>query len=160
MQIDRNELYRILSRRYVGTMADDIHEAIQYAVVVAYESSMAREPLQNVQAYVTTVAHRALARFAEARRKVVRSEVAADEQMADLERHDDRVDALVILGALPPSYAEVLRRHYLEGQTLEEIARGQGVTGQSIRKRHERALKLARRIFTEGARQVSPDEPR
>ncbi len=149
MQVDRNELYRLLTRRYVGTLADDVHEAIQYAVVVAYEASMAREPLQNVQAYVTTVAHRALARTATERRKVMSVKHLPEEQQGAPEAHDDRVDANVILGVLPPRYAEVLRRHYLEGLPLEDIARDEGVSGPSIRKRHERALKLARRLFAE-----------
>jgi RNA polymerase sigma factor (sigma-70 family) len=128
-------------------LADDVHEAIQYAVVVAYEASMAREPLLNVQAYVTTVAHRALARTALERRKMMTMETPPEEHEGTSEVHDDRVDAHAILGVLPPRYADVLRRHYLEGLPLEDIAREDGVSGPSVRKRHERAIKLARRLF-------------
>ena len=40
-----------------------------------------------------------------------------------------------------------MRMHYLEGYTLEEAATKIGVTPECLRKRHERALKWARKKF-------------
>jgi DNA-directed RNA polymerase specialized sigma24 family protein len=48
---------------------------------------------------------------------------------------------------MPENYAVVLRKHYMEGLPLEEIARQEGVSGECIRKRHERALRYARKLF-------------
>jgi DNA-directed RNA polymerase specialized sigma24 family protein len=58
------------------------------------------------------------------------------------------VDAQTVLKALPDHYASILRRHYLDGLTLEELANTEGVTPECMRKRHERAIKYARKIFS------------
>ncbi len=161
MTVDRNELYRYLTRKYRSASTDDVHDAVQYAVVVAYEASTLREPPQNVQAYITTVASRALARSYTKSRNIVRSEpqqgdvwdyaVGYGALKAERDVHDAAVDASSVLHALPATYAEVLRKHYLEGLSFEEIGRNEGVAGAAVRKRHERALKHARKMFAERA---------
>lgn len=157
MIVDRNELYRVLTRKYYGAMRDDVHEAVQHAVVATYEASVLREPPHNVQAYVTTVASRALARSRAYSRRFVHPERdtfdgwASFEGLASplvvVEQHDPTMDASIVIKAMPENYALVLRQHYIEGLPLEEIARQAGVSAECMRKRHERALKHARKLF-------------
>ncbi|MBL0321240.1 MAG: sigma-70 family RNA polymerase sigma factor [Ignavibacteria bacterium] len=155
--VDRSELYRHLTRRYAGALPDDVHEAVQYAVVVAYETSVMREPPYNLQAYVTTVANRVMSRHAANARRFVHPERDGtdgwspfedrDSPLVTTEDHETTVDAGRVIGAMPDTYAEVLRKHYMLGLPLEEIARQEGVSGECIRKRHERALRYARKLF-------------
>jgi len=158
VNVDRNELYRHLTRKYAGARHDDVHEAVQYAVVVAYEVSVLHEPPHNVQAYVTTVANRAMSRTVSNARRFVHPErdtfdgwaslENADSPLITVEQHETSVDAGRVIHAMPDSYADVLRKHYMEGLPMEEIAKQEGVSGECIRKRHERALKFARKLFT------------
>ena len=158
MYVDRNELYRVLTRKYHGMQRDDVHEAVQHAVVVAYEACIMREPPHNIQAYVTTVASRALARSKSYSRKFVHPERDTFDGWSLLEEdssilratedHATTVDAGRVISAMPEHYATVLRKHYIEGLPFEEIARQIGVTAECVRKRHERALKHARKLFT------------
>lgn len=157
MVVDRNELYRHLTRRYAGALPDDVHEAVQYAVVVAYETSVMREPPHNLQAYVTTVANRVMSKHAALAKRFVHPERDTfdgwssfeddDSPLVTKEDHETNVDAGRVIGAMPDTYAEVLRKHYMQGLSLEEIAKQEGVSSQCIRKRHERALKYARKLF-------------
>jgi RNA polymerase sigma factor (sigma-70 family) len=73
--------------------------------------------------------------------------VDVDRCADELRALDAKVDAASILTSLPSHYAEVLRMHYLEGLTLDETSRRLGCTAQSVRKRHERALRWARKRF-------------
>jgi RNA polymerase sigma factor (sigma-70 family) len=68
-------------------------------------------------------------------------------QVSKIENHESVIDVADILEQAPDTYAEVLRLHYLEGLPLEEAAEKLGVSGACLRKRHERALKWARKHF-------------
>ncbi|MCX6141048.1 MAG: sigma-70 family RNA polymerase sigma factor [Candidatus Kapabacteria bacterium] len=157
MNVDRNELYRHLTRKYTGMRHDDVHEAVQYAVVVAYETSVLREPPHNLQAYVTTVASRAMSRAITLSRRFVHPErdmydgwaslEDADSPLITVEAHETNVDAERVITSMPNTYASLLRKHYMEGLPLEQIAKQEGVSPECVRKRHERALKHARKLF-------------
>lgn len=157
MQVNRGELYRFLSRRYSAASSDDVDEAIQHAVTVTYEMSVLREAPNNAQAYVTTVASRALARTVSRTRSMVHPDRDEEHGWLPFEQtssplvvtpaHDDAVDASSVLARLPEQDAALLRRHYLEGMPFEEIAREWDLKPECVRKRHERALKRARSLF-------------
>jgi hypothetical protein len=166
MQVNRAELYRFLSRRYSAASSDDVDEAIQHAVTVTYEMSVLREAPNNAQAYVTTVATRALARSVARTRSMVHPDRDEEYGWMPYERtssplvvtpvHEDVVDASTVLSTLPEQDAALLRRHYLEGIPFEEIAREWDLKPECVRKRHERALKRARALFTTPRRSEVP----
>lgn len=166
MKVNRGELYRFLSRRYSAASPDDVDEAIQHAVTVTYEMSVLREAPNNAQAYVTTVATRALARTVSRTRSMVHPDRDVEygwmpyEHVASplvvVPSHDDAVDASTVLARLPELDAALLRRHYLEGIPFEEIARELELTPECVRKRHERALKRARSLFASPRRAEDP----
>lgn len=159
MHIDRSELYRYLTRRYSYVDAEEVNDAVQSAIVATWEVSVLREPPRNAQAYSTVVAHRTLLRYIEYRRRhirPVRDEETGWEALESLgaatspaSATESIVDAHAVLETIPTHYADVLRRHYLEGHTLEELAKADGITPECMRKRHERAIKCARKMFGE-----------
>ena len=157
MEVNRSELYRFLTRRYSAATPDDVDEAIQHAVTVTYEMSVMREAPNNAQAYVTTVAARALARTVTRTKSMVHPDrddeygwmpyERASSPLVVIPAHEDVVDASTVLAGLPEQDAALLRRHYLDGMPFEEIAREWDLKPECIRKRHERALKRARSLF-------------
>jgi RNA polymerase sigma factor (sigma-70 family) len=54
---------------------------------------------------------------------------------------------LTTLAHLKPSYAEILRKHDLEGHKLEDIARELGESYENIRARHARAFRRLRSLW-------------
>lgn len=157
MDIDRTELYRYLTRRYSYVDVEEVQDAVQSAIAATWEVSVLREPPRNAQAYSTVVAHRMLIRQIEYRRRHMRPSYSLPNGWDDLIELapppissrcvEAQVDAQTVLEALPCHYAEILRRHYLDGKTLDELARTDGVTPECMRKRHERAIKCARKMF-------------
>jgi RNA polymerase sigma factor (sigma-70 family) len=65
-------------------------------------------------------------------------------KFARQERKDRLKHALNIL---KPSYAEILRKHHLEGRTLEELAQELGLTYENIRQRHGRAFRKLKNLW-------------
>lgn len=157
MHINRSELYRLLTRRFVYVDSEDVVDAVQTAVATTWEVAILREPPRNPQAYSTVVAYRVMGRMIEHRRRFFRpyhdlrfgtqDNDGIDMALLTVEDNDVTVDAHAVLEALPANHADVLRRHYLEGKPLEELARTDGVTPECMRKRHERAIKCARKLF-------------
>lgn len=157
MDIDRSELYRYLTRRYSYVDVEEVRDAVQSAIAATWERSVLREPPQNLQAYSTVVAQRMLMRQIEYRRRHLNPSGILQNGWDDVgylghapvtsRSAEANVDAQTVLKALPDHYASVLRRHYLDGHTLEELAHSEGVTPECMRKRHERAIKCARKMF-------------
>lgn len=157
MEIDRSELYRYLTRRYSYVDVEEVRDAVQSAIAATWERSVLREPPQNVQAYSTVVAQRMLMRQIEYRRRHLNPTGILQNGWDDVgylgyssitsRDAEASVDAQTVLNALPDRYANILRRHYLDGHTLEELAHNEGVTPECMRKRHERAIKCARKMF-------------
>lgn len=161
METNNTHLYRMLSWRYAGSTIEDIEDAVAAANCALEESRfLAREPVRNPEAYRTCVAQRFLGRAMQRQRRMVFMDMHGDAGWENLStndvqplRSDDdrqaehRFDTERILDTLPHQYAQVLALHYLQGLTLEESAHHAGVTPACMRKRHERALKMARRLF-------------
>jgi len=151
-------LYRLLTRQFAGVDKEDVRDAIGAAQLVTCERAMmAREPVLNEEAFMTCVARRALNVSVKRKKRLQYPQDAGDEGWAIFEREylynepsetlDATVDSRRLLETLPHSYAEVLRLHYLEGITLDEASRRLGITAECMRKRHERALRMARRLL-------------
>ncbi len=151
-------LYRLLTRQFVGVDREDVRDAIGAAQLVTCERAMmAREPVLNEEAFMTCVARRALNVAVKRKKRHQFPQEGGDEGWAIFEREylyvepAEEIDAVVeshrLFEKLPTRYAEVLRLHYLEGITLDEASKRLGVTAECMRKRHERALRMARRMF-------------
>jgi len=154
-------LYRLLTRRFPTMHADDVVDAIYEAREAHLQQAMrVGRVVENVVAYTTVVAKRALSRTHRRKMLVLTEEYIGEGQLeacldkADADRFSEEVDALDasiecgrILERIPVNYAEVLRMHYLEGITLDETSKRLGCSPQCIRKRHERALRWARKRF-------------
>lgn len=65
--------------------------------------------------------------------------------------HDQRVASIldVCLSDLRPSHAAVIRRHYIDGRTLSDIAAQEGVTPQSVSNRHRLAIERLGEVMRE-----------
>ena len=109
---------------------------------------------------MTTVAKRSLSREIRRQRRMVRPdngehitwERVERERIEPLDQesvHATAIDAADIMQAMPPTYAEVMRLYYLEGLTHEQVAERIGISHACVRKRHERAIKWARKTFGE-----------
>ncbi len=171
MHINRGDLYRLLTRRFKFADKEDAIDAVQSAVAATWEVAILREPPRNPQAYSTVVAYRVMGRMIEQRRRFRRPRMDLRMGVVDpdylegplltTDESETAYDAHAVLEALPLNHADVLRRHYLEGKPLEELARTDGVSPECMRKRHERAIKYARKLFVtreEGG--VTSDEGR
>ncbi|MDZ4744991.1 MAG: sigma factor-like helix-turn-helix DNA-binding protein [bacterium] len=150
-------LYRLLTRQFAGVDKDDVRDAIGTAQLVTAERvMMVREPVLNEEAFMTCVARRALNVMVK-RKKRHDYPQAGDESWRLFERQhlsanselelDASIESRRLLEVLPVSYSEVLRLHYLEGITLDEASKRVGVSAECMRKRHERALRMARRLL-------------
>lgn len=159
MERQSSELYRTLSRRFPRAAHDDVEEAIREAAVVGYLADHnVQGTIRNHDAFATTVARRNLSRELRRQSKLVRPEAEEYISWEDVDReatqhsdqeeqHASTIDARDIMGAMPSAYAQVMRMHYLDGLTLDESAQLVGVSAACMRKRHERALKWARKRF-------------
>jgi RNA polymerase sigma factor (sigma-70 family) len=65
-------------------------------------------------------------------------------KVARQERKDRLLHALSLL---KPSYAEILRKHDLEGIGLEEVAQELGLTHENMRQRHGRAFRKLKDLW-------------
>lgn len=136
---------------------DDIDDAVAVADAVAWQAREGGVELRNADAYRTIVAKRALGHALKRQRKHVypdRDDSIAWSTIPEAEvsayGYEDPsipIDARGIISQAPVNYAEVLRLHYLEGLTFEDAAVRLGVSAECLRKRHERALKWARKKF-------------
>lgn len=158
---DAQELYKSLSRQFPRARAEDVYDAIYDAyecVLIAHDR--AEDQIRNIQAFATVVARRILTKDHYRHRRIANETdlgsatmVVMESQEATLayrrtERAEEaRLDTERIMMELPNQYAELLRRHYLEGCTFEQLAKEYGCSAESLRKRHERALKWARKRF-------------
>ena len=159
MEIDRDDIYIALYRRFGQTDLADIDDAVSTSHIAAWRARESGTAIYNVQAFCTCVAKRALIRNIEWQRRHIypdRDEMvdwAGVHSMDKALQHDDdietKVDAGVILDTAPDLYSDILRMYYLEGKTLEEVASIMNLTPECVRKRHERALKWARSFFKE-----------
>lgn len=158
MERTTSYLYRLLTRQFVGVDKEDVRDAIGTAHLVTCERAMmAREPILNQEAFMTCVARRALNVAVKRKKRHQFPQDGGNEGWAMFEREHlyiepaEQIDAVVeshrLFESLPVSYAEVLRLHYLEGITLDEASKRLGVTPECMRKRHERALRMARRLL-------------
>lgn len=161
MEINGSELYRALTRSFVNVTQDDVKEVIQATIVYAWEQAVVKEPPHNQQAYATVVAKRMLMKAIHHRKRFVYPDRELPHGWETLQEEegclltepllDDEIDARELLRGLPDMYASILRMHYFEGVPLEEIARSVNVKGTTMRKRHQRALTLARARVGQGA---------
>ncbi|MCU0329810.1 MAG: sigma-70 family RNA polymerase sigma factor [Candidatus Kapabacteria bacterium] len=158
---DAQELYKCLSRQFPRARAEEVYDAIYDAyecVLMAHERD--EDLIRNVQAFATVVARRILTKDYYRQRRIANETdlgsatmVVMESQEAALayqqtERAEEaRLDTERIMSELPDHYAELLRRHYLDGCTFEQLAKEYGCSPESLRKRHERALKWARKRF-------------
>ncbi len=157
MEIDKSELYRMITRTFPRSHFDDVHDVIQATMAYAWERSQLREQPLNAQAYATVIAKRMMLKLVMQRRRYLYPdresshgwETLQEEEECLVEEHtpDASVDVQQLLSVLPDHYAMILRRHYLEGAPLRVIADEVHVTHPTMRKRHQRALQLARRFF-------------
>lgn len=157
METKKNTVYRTLSRRYDKANHDDIEDAVAVADAVAWQVREGGVELRNGEAFRTLVARRTLGHSLRRQKKHVypdRDDLNGWEEIPEADRSNYggedpaiRFDALNILDSAPVNYAEVLRLHYLEGLTFEDAALMLGVKAECLRKRHERALKWARRKY-------------
>lgn len=156
------DVYRRYERLFPHCSPDDVDDAMSVAAIAAYHSvHTAREPINDAPAFQYRVMSRFLIRATKRRYRFVFPDQAesatgwdAIEDVRDegrlletTETLEDRLETEAILDHLPAHYAQVLNLHYLEGYTLEEAAHKVGVSGPCMRKRHERALKVARKIM-------------
>lgn len=167
MEIDKSELYRMITRTFPRSHYDDVQDVIQATVSYAWESSQVREPPMNPQAYATVIAKRMMLKLVMQRRRYMYPdresahgwETLQEEEECLLDEHvpDVTVDVQQLLSILPDHYAMILRKHYLEGMPLRVIADELCVAHPTMRKRHQRALQLARRFF--GIESIPAEDP-
>jgi RNA polymerase sigma factor (sigma-70 family) len=159
MEINGAALYRTVAKRFTHAAPDELDDAVSASLVAIWEAREAGVELHRPEAYATTVARRAVGAQIRWRSKNVYpdSDERLDWKMLQLENgvlvehpdHGAGVDALRVVAEAPTVYADVLRRHYLEGMDFSQIAEIDSVTTACVRKRHERALKWARQHFHE-----------
>lgn len=161
MEVDKSELYRMITRTFPRSMYDDVHDIIQATVVQSWEKQHVHEPPENQQAYATVVAKRMMLklvlhrqRFVYPDRETTHSWETLQEEQGCLRSEqnvEQDIDVQCVLRVLPDHYAMILKRHYLEGTPLRQIADELDVSPPAMRKRHQRALTLAREYFRKGA---------
>lgn len=161
MDIDKSELYRMITRTFPRTHYDDVHDVIQATVAIEWECLQTREAPVNRQAYATVVARRMMMKMVHHRQRFVypdRESVHGWETLQEEkgcllteQQTEQDLDIQQVLRGLPEKYAIILRRHYLEGASLREIAEEMNIAAPAMRKRHQRALTLARAYVRHGA---------
>jgi RNA polymerase sigma factor (sigma-70 family) len=161
MEIDKSELYRMITRTFARSQYDDVHDVIQATVVHSWERQHLCEAPDNQQAYATVIAKRMMLKLVQHRERFLYPdrdtalgwETLQEEQGCLLSEQniDQDLDVQCVLRVLPDHYALILRRHYLDGAPLRVIADELQVSPPAMRKRHQRALSLARDYFRKGA---------
>ncbi len=151
MELDLSSLYRTLARRFRKVERCDLVDAVASSQVVIWEARDNGTVVHNAEAYCTTVAHRYISRELRRRKRHLHLEQVDPMQWEAMvvEEPDVLVDAHEVLEQAPKLFSEIMRLHYLEGRSLEDIAKHLGITSMAARKRHERALKWARKAFAE-----------
>ena len=161
MEESAASLYRVIKRQFPSAEREQVVEAVREAIYVAFMTVRERcVEVYNVEAFMTTVARRSIARELRRQRRIIRPDVgdyiswdaveSDGPSVRDVESdHAASIDAADIMQAMPPTYAEVMRLYYLEGLTHEQVAERIGITPACVRKRHERAIKWARKTFGE-----------
>lgn len=167
MEVDKSELYRLITRTFPRSMYDDVHDVMQVSIVQTWLRRAMKEPPVNQQAYASAIAKRLMSklvhhrnRFVYPDRETMRGWETLQEERGCLvheQSTDESLDIQRVLKVLPEHYAYVLRRHYLEGISLRQIADELCVTAPAMRKRHQRALQLAREYVGNGARSPVED---
>ena len=156
MEINAGQIYSTLFRRFDKADHEDIQDALAESHVAAWVARESGMVLHNVDAFCTVVAKRTLSRQLQRQKRFLYpdhdpvlkwKDLEGAPQVSKTEIHETVIDVADILEQAPESYAEVLRLHYLEGLPLEEAAEKLGVSGACLRKRHERALKWAKKQF-------------
>lgn len=157
MEVHLGEVYATLARRYDRAPKEDIEDAVAMAHVATWQAHDSGVPLRNVDAFATCVAKRSLGRIVKNGLRNVHPDSSdgfdwetvstTNDRLHDKQDPYTELTAQAIVQAAPESYAEVMRLHYLEGYSLEEAAKLIGVSPECFRKRHERALKWARKKF-------------
>ena len=69
MEIDKSELYRMITRTFPRSHFDDVHDVIQATMAYAWERSQLREQPLNAQAYATVIAKRMMLKLVMQRRR-------------------------------------------------------------------------------------------
>jgi len=162
MEREPADVYRRYERQFPLCSPDDVDDAKSAATIATlYAVRAAREPVYDAPAFEYRVMSRYLMRISKWKRKHLYPDASEDESgwtkveeilasqqtTSTTSAMENHLETEGVLRKLPTHYAQVLNLHYLEGLTLEEAAQRIGVTGTCMRKRHERALKLARRIL-------------
>jgi len=159
MEISERHLSRIIQSAFRQLSADDIEDVLAEVRSAIFTAQSAGKVILNVHAYSCTVAKRRASVYARQKRRYVSAEAdplddsegwtVLDTLTADAGSGncEDEIDVASVLREVPRHYATVLRRHYLEGEDFGLIASAEGVSDVCIRKRHERALKWARKRF-------------
>jgi RNA polymerase sigma factor (sigma-70 family) len=172
MEVDLGSVYRTLAKRFRAVDRNDLDDAVATSRAVMWEVRDQGTVVHNAEAYCMTVARRELSREVRRQRRHFYPDQVGPEEWGDIgnanaavvviEEPEVQADVNEVLEQAPNLYAEIMRLHYLEGRSLEEIAKHLGITAEAARKRHERALKWARRTFAESspAKDVKGHVPR
>lgn len=147
-------LQRILYPLFASCMYEDFEDAFSAAqLAVCSFIAIAKEPLYDAEAYARRVMMRELTMTAIRRRRLtpVFSVTADIDEWGSVPINhpavDREIDVQILIGALPEKYRSVIRLYYFEGYQLKQIADILEVTVGCIRKRHQRALLLLRRMI-------------
>lgn len=159
MKLNYREIARAMQPWRRNSPMEDVRDAISSATVVLLERlTIAEKSVDNIQAFVTTVARRILSNIERQRRVIDSSDawdatrymkyeqkyLSVDEEAA----LDDQFETTMLMESLPIPYADVLRRRYLDGYSFEEISAETGISAACLRQRHARALRAARKILS------------
>ncbi|MCO6466462.1 MAG: sigma-70 family RNA polymerase sigma factor [Bradyrhizobiaceae bacterium] len=157
MNAEFYDVYRNVRNKYRMATNEDVEDALAEARIALWLSKRRGQTIRCVRAFATCVAQRYV--WSAMRRRTKYQYPDGDDcgawsnleatvsQLMVYPEHQNHLDAQTVLHESPAHYAEVLRRHYLEGETLEQIAQDIGATAACVRKRHERALNWARKHF-------------
>jgi RNA polymerase sigma factor (sigma-70 family) len=166
MEVDLGSVYRTLARRFRAMDRNDLDDAVATSRAVMWEVRDQGVVVHNAEAYCMTVARRELSRELRRQRRHFYPDQIGPEEWGEIghahaavvviEAPEVQADVNEVLEQAPELFAEIMRLHYLEGRSLEEIARVLGISPGAARKRHERALKWARRTFTDPSQEQEP----
>lgn len=100
----------------------------------------------RLEHYLVAIARRKCADIANARKKHAASQLpeAAEAVPTDWDQYLDLRQAIA---RLPEADAELIRRKYYQGQTLEQIAQSLGIRYETAKKRHQRSLAALKKLL-------------
>ncbi len=78
------------------------------------------------------------------------AEYAVLEETDPILQAEDRMDLEEAMAHLSPEDAEIIRRKYYAGETIQEIAASMGMPYETVKKRHQRSLGKLKRLLTAG----------